>query len=153
MERLCRYKQQLCDILLVEDNPADVRLMQEAFRAANMHHRLCAISDGEEALDYIFRRGRHSTAVRPDLILLDLNLPRKSGHEVLEEIKGNASTRPIPVVILSSSCADKDVRQAYDHFANCYITKARSLDELNHVVAAIEAFWTRTAVLPFRGAA
>src|SRR5690606_34820494 len=110
------------EILLVEDNPADVDLTQETLAYAKIRNRLHVVNDGEAALAYLRREGRYATAVRPDLILLDLNLPRKDGREVLEELKADPDLRSIPVVVLTSSDAEKDVVRSYDLGANCYVT-------------------------------
>ena len=136
------------EILLVEDNPADVHLTVEALRDARVHNNLHVASDGEEALAFLRRRNGYGEAPRPDLVLLDLNLPRKSGREVLVEIKADPDLRRIPVIILSTSASDDDVASAYDLAANCYVTKPVDLDEFLHVVRAIDSFWLSTVKLP-----
>jgi CheY-like chemotaxis protein len=141
------------EILLVEDNPADVRLTMEAMRESNMPSRLTVVSDGEQALDYLQRRGRYQAATRPDLVLLDLNLPKKDGREVLQEIKALEGLRRIPVVVLTTSKAEEDIYRTYDLHANCYITKPMDLDRFIEVVQQIEGFWLRVVSLPDRPAA
>lgn len=131
------------DILLVDDNPGDIRLSQEAWKESRLPNRLHVARDGVEALAFL--RGG---PVRPHLILLDLNLPRKDGREVLADIKKDPALRNIPVVVLSTSKADKDVQDSYDLHANCYISKPLDLDEFVRIVRAIEEFWLATATLP-----
>jgi two-component system, chemotaxis family, response regulator Rcp1 len=136
------------DILLVEDNAGDVRLTMEALKDAQVSNRLSVVTDGEEALTFLKRQGRHATAPRPDLILLDLNLPRRDGREVLNVIKNDVDLRRIPVIVLTISSAREDVMRAYDLHANCYITKPVDFVQFLDVVGAIEAFWFKTAKLP-----
>ena len=136
------------EILLVEDNPGDVRLTREALRDGKIHTRLSVVSDGEEALDFLHRRGRFSNVPRPDLILLDLNLPRMSGQEVLAEIKQDQHLRRVPVVVLTSSEAEQDILASYDLNANCYITKPVDLTQFIRVVRSIEDFWLTVVKLP-----
>jgi two-component system, chemotaxis family, response regulator Rcp1 len=136
------------EVLLVEDNPGDVRLTREALKEGKVRNNLHVAPDGVEALAFLRREGPHAGAPRPDLILLDLNLPRKSGREVLEEIKADASLRQIPVVILSSSEAEQDILRAYDLHANCYVTKPVDLDQFITVVKSIEDFWFTIVKLP-----
>jgi two-component system response regulator len=136
------------EILLVEDNPGDVRLTQEALVELKVRHVLHVVTDGEAALEFVFRRGRYSKAVRPDLILLDLNLPRRNGREVLEQIKQDSDLKLIPVLVLTTSGSPLDVRAAYSLHANSYIVKPRDLDKFWEVASAIEEFWLRTATLP-----
>jgi two-component system, chemotaxis family, response regulator Rcp1 len=138
------------EILLVEDNPADVRLTMEAMRESKMHNRVTVVSDGEQALDYLCRRGRFAAAPRPDIILLDLNLPKKDGREVLQEIKALNELRRIPVVVLTTSQAEEDICRTYDLHANCYITKPMDLDRFIEVVQQIEGFWLSIVSLPER---
>ena len=138
----------LPDILMVEDNPADVRLTQEAFRNGKIRNTLSVARDGVEAIDYLRRRGRFPDAPRPDLILLDLNLPRKNGREVLAEIKADPSLMRIPVVVLTTSRAENDVLKTYALHANCYVVKPADLDEFIDVVKSIEHFWLKAATLP-----
>lgn len=136
------------EVLLVEDNPGDVRLTREALRDGKVHNNLSVAPDGVEALAFLRREGKYAEAPRPDVILLDLNLPRKDGREVLEEIKGDPALRNIPVVILTSSEAERDIAQAYALHANCYVTKPVDLDQFIHVVRSIEDFWFSIVKLP-----
>jgi chemotaxis family two-component system response regulator Rcp1 len=129
------------DILLVEDNPGDVRLTMEVFRGGRLRNRLNVASDGVEAIDFLRRRGRYSDARRPHLVLLDLNLPRKDGREVLAEIKTDLELKEIPVVILTTSAAADDILNSYSLHANCYITKPVDLDQFIGVVQHIQDFW------------
>jgi two-component system, chemotaxis family, response regulator Rcp1 len=136
------------EILLVEDNPGDVRLAVEALRDAKVANRLHIVEDGVEAMSFLRREDRYADVPRPNLILLDLNLPRKDGREVLAEIKQDADLKRIPVVILTSSAAEQDVVQAYNLYANCYITKPMNLDQFLKVVRSIEDFWLIVVTLP-----
>ena len=136
------------EILLVEDNPGDARLTMEAFKASHLPHCLSHAQDGVEALEYLRRQGRYSQAQRPDLILLDLNLPRKDGREVLYDIKTDQELRRIPVVVLTTSQAQEDIQRAYSLYANCYICKPMELDDFTRIVRSIEDFWLSTAKLP-----
>ncbi len=136
------------EILLVEDNPGDVLLTQEALRDGKIHTRLSVVQDGEQAMRFLRRQPPYEAAPRPDLILLDLNLPRKSGQEVLAEIKGDDFFKRIPVVILTSSQAEQDILRSYDLCANCYVTKPVSLDQFIRVVHSIEEFWLTVVKLP-----
>ena len=136
------------EILLVEDNPADVRLTVEAFKEGTVRHKLSIARDGVEALDVLFRRGIHIQAVRPDIILLDLNLPRKDGREVLQSIKADQTLRRIPVVVLTTSSAEEDILRSYDLHVNCYITKPVDMERFIEVVRAIENFWFNIVQLP-----
>ncbi|MBV9774072.1 MAG: response regulator [Gemmatimonadetes bacterium] len=136
------------EVLLVEDNPGDVRLTREALREGKVRNNLSVAQDGVEALAYLRREGKYADAVRPDVILLDLNLPRKDGREVLQEIKNEPALRQIPVVILTSSQAEQDICRAYDLHANCYITKPVDLDQFITVVRSIEDFWFTIVKLP-----
>ena len=136
------------EVLLVEDNPADVRLTQEAFREGRAANHLSVVSDGVEALEFLHRTGNYTNAPRPDLILLDLNLPRKNGREVLEEIKSDSSLRRIPVMILSTSAADWDLRHAYNLHANCFIEKPVDVEQFLRVVRSIGDFWFNIVTLP-----
>lgn len=136
------------EVLLVEDNPGDVRLMREAFWEVDVRHCLHTVPDGVQAIDFLRRREGHERAPRPDLIVLDLNLPRKGGREVLSEIKADPRLRKIPVVVLSSSTSDDDVTAAYDLHANCYVSKPVDFDHFVQVVRSIEHFWFGTARLP-----
>jgi two-component system, chemotaxis family, response regulator Rcp1 len=135
-------------VLLVEDSPGDVRLTQEAFKDAKVHINLHVASDGAEAMDFLNRVGKHATVPRPDLILLDLNLPKKDGREVLAEIKESDALKSIPVVILTTSASDKDILRSYRLHANCYITKPVGLDGFLEVVNSIDSFWLSVVKLP-----
>ena len=136
------------NLLLVEDNPADVRLTEEALKEGSISVSLSVASDGVEAVDFVFRRGKYANAPRPDLILLDLNLPRKSGREVLSEIKGDPDLKRIPILVMTTSTAEQDVARAYSLNANCYIAKPLELAEFIGVVQSIEDFWMTRASLP-----
>ena len=136
-----RAGSQVFSILLVEDNPADVRLTQEALKDAKVHHELHVVMDGVAAVDFLHRQGDYSDAPRPDLILLDLNLPKKDGREVLEEIKMDESLKRIPVVVMTTSQAEEDIVKSYDLHANCYVNKPVDLDQFSKIVRNIEDFW------------
>lgn len=136
------------EILLVEDNPGDVRLTQEALKEGSLDYSLSVVGDGEEALDFLYCRDDYESSPRPDLILLDLNLPKRDGREVLAEIKEDVDLRRIPVVILTTSEAEQDVVQTYDLHANCYITKPVDLNDFIDVVQSIEMFWLTLVELP-----
>lgn len=136
------------EILLVEDSPGDVRLTREALRDAKVRNVLHVVADGLEATAFLLRQGKYASAPRPDLILLDLNLPKKSGREVLEEIKMDSSLSTIPVVILTTSAAEEDILRSYQLHANCYITKPVDLDQFLRVVKTIDSFWLAIVKLP-----
>jgi chemotaxis family two-component system response regulator Rcp1 len=136
------------EILLVEDNPGDVRLTIEALRESKVRNNLHVARDGVEAMDFLHREGQFANAVRPDLILLDLNLPRKDGREVLSEIKAEPTLKSIPVVVLTTSTAEQDVLQSYRLQANCYISKPVDLEQFITVVRSIEDFWLTIVTLP-----
>ncbi|MDX1494653.1 MAG: response regulator [Longimicrobiales bacterium] len=136
------------DILLVEDNPGDIRMTKELLKESKVRNNLAVAMDGEEAMAYLRREGEHEDATRPDLILLDLNLPRKDGRETLAEIKDDPELKTIPVVVLTSSEADEDVVKMYDLQANCYVTKPVGLDEFAKVVRTIEDFWLTIVKFP-----
>ncbi len=136
------------EILLVEDNPGDVRLTEEALKQGKVRNNLNVTADGVEAVAYLRRQGRYARAPRPDLILLDLNLPKKDGREVLAEIKADVSLRKIPVVVLTTSQAEEDVLKAYGLNANCYVTKPVGLEQFVAVVNSIEDFWLTIVKLP-----
>lgn len=136
------------DILLVEDSPGDVRLAQEVFKEAKIANRLHVVNDGVEALAFLRQEGAYKEARRPDLILLDLNLPKMDGREVLTEIKHDPDFQNIPVVVLTISSAEEDVHEAYHSSANCYIVKPIDLDQFTRVVRAIEDFWLAIVKLP-----
>jgi len=137
-------------VLLVEDDPGDVLIAREALRAGQLGSRVDVVSDGVEAMAYLRREGDYAEAVRPDLILLDLNLPRKSGHEVLAEVKSDQSLRRIPVVVLSTSVAATDVNRCYDLHANAYVAKPVDFGAFASVVQQIDAFFSSVAELPAR---
>lgn len=138
------------EILLVEDNQGDVLLTREAFKEAKVLNHLSVVNDGVEALSYLRQQAPFSDSVRPDLILLDLNLPRKGGREVLAELKADERLREIPVVVLTTSQAADDIAQVYRARANCYITKPVDLDQFIRAVHSIESFWLTLAKLPSR---
>ncbi len=138
----------IVDILLVEDNPGDIRLTQEAMREAKMTNSLHVAKNGASAMDFLRRLGEFENAPRPDLVLLDLNLPRKNGKEVLKEMKDDPQLRRIPVIVLSTSDAHRDVTDSYDLHANCYINKPVDFDDFLKVVQSIECFWFHMAKLP-----
>jgi CheY-like chemotaxis protein len=135
-------------ILLVEDNPGDVRLTQEAFKENKVRNSLSVVEDGLEAMAFLHRAGKYTEAPRPDLILLDLNLPKKNGREVLKEIKEDPKLKSIPVVVLTTSKAEEDIIKSYNLHANCYITKPVDLEQFITVVKSIEDFWLTVVKLP-----
>jgi CheY-like chemotaxis protein len=143
------------EILLVEDNPGDARLTLEAFKEGKVLNHLTVMKDGVEALTYLRKQGPYASARTPDLILLDLNLPRKSGREVLADIKTDSRLMAIPVVVLTTSADDQDIALAYSEHANCYITKPVDLEQFLRVVQSIESFWLTLVRLPsgYAGAA
>lgn len=136
------------EILLIEDNPGDARLAREALRDARVRNNLHWVPDGVEALGFLRREAKYLSAPRPDLILLDLNLPRKDGREVLTEIKADEKFRRIPVVILTTSQAHDDIQQAYHLNANCYIAKPVDFDQFTRIMKTIEDFWLTIVKLP-----
>ena len=136
------------EIMLVEDNPADVRLTRETLKEGKVRNNLHVVSDGVEALAWLRREGKFTDAARPDVILLDLNLPKKDGREVLAEIKGDRDLGRIPVIVLTISQAEQDILAAYDLRANCFISKPIDLDEFIKVVRSIEDFWLTIVKLP-----
>ena len=136
------------EILLVEDNPGDVRLTREALRDAKVMNNMIVVSDGLEALTFLRREGEYAEARRPDLILLDLNLPRVNGFEVLDAIKEDADLKRIPVVILTTSYAEQDIIRGYDLRANAYVTKPVDLEQFVKVIKSIEDFWLEIVRLP-----
>lgn len=139
------------EILLVEDNPGDVDLTREALQNGKLANHLYAVEDGEKAMAFLRREGEYASMPRPDLILLDLNLPRKDGREVLAEIKADPDLKRIPVVILTTSKADEDVLRSYNLHANCYVTKPIDLAQFMKVVKSIEDFWLTIVALPPNG--
>lgn len=136
------------EILLVEDNPGDARLTREAFADAEVSNNLSVVGDGEQAMAFLRRQGNYADAPRPDLILLDLNLPRKSGREVLEDVKNDPDLLSIPIVVMTTSEAEGDILNSYYHHANAYVTKPVDLDRFIDVVSKIEGFWLTVAKLP-----
>lgn len=139
------------EILLIEDNPGDVRLTQEALKEGKVRNVLSVVADGVAAMAFLRRQGPYSGAARPDLILLDLNLPKKDGREVLAEIKDDADLRRIPVVILTTSNAEQDIVRTYNLHANCYIIKPLDMDQFVSIVKSIEDFWLTVVKLPRDG--
>jgi CheY-like chemotaxis protein len=136
------------EILLVEDNPADVRLTTEALKEEKIYNNLYVASDGVEAIAFLRREGKFVKAVRPDLILLDLNLPKKDGREVLEEIKNDDDLKTIPVVVLTVSKSEEDILKSYNLHANCYITKPVDLNQFMKVIRSVQEFWLTIVKLP-----
>lgn len=136
------------DVLLVEDNPGDVKLTREALSETKMLVNLYTVCDGVEAMDFLYQRGKHESVPRPDIIILDLNLPLKDGREVLSEIKNQDHLKRIPVVILTSSKAEEDIVKSYNLHANCYITKPLDFDQFIQIVKSIEQFWFTIVKLP-----
>jgi CheY-like chemotaxis protein len=136
------------EILLVEDNPGDVFLTQEAFREGKIIHRISVAEDGVEAIRFLKREGQYKNAPEPDLILLDLNLPKKDGRELLAEVKSDPSLQHIPVIVLTTSRADQDVARAYRLHANCYLTKPIQMDSFLSMIRSVEDFWLNIVRLP-----
>lgn len=135
-------------IFLVEDNRGDIRLIEEALKDSSVPHQIVSVRNGMDAMAYLRQEGEYADAPRPDIILLDLNLPKKDGREVLAEIKADPDLKRIPVVVLTTSRNDDDIRQSYDLHVNCYITKSRNVSELFKIVKGIEEFWLSTVSLP-----
>ena len=135
-------------ILLVEDNDGDILITQEAMEAAKIRIHLSVVNDGKEAIDFIYKKGKYSEVELPDLILLDVNLPKKNGHEVLKFIKETEAYKHIPVIMLTTSSSQKDINLSYNNHANCYITKPVDVNDYLSVVATIENFWLSIAQLP-----
>ncbi|MBL8016652.1 MAG: response regulator [Ignavibacteria bacterium] len=142
------YIPKTLQVLLVEDNEGDVRLVKEAFNESKIDKVFSVAKDGEEALNYLYRRGKYAESVRPDIILLDINLPKKNGFEVLENIKKDDDLKRIPVIMLSSSSSEDHISKSYDLSANCYVTKPVDFDEYTQTVKTIEDFWFQMAKLP-----
>jgi CheY-like chemotaxis protein len=136
------------EILLVEDNPGDVRLTKEALKEGKVYNNLHWAKDGVEALEFLRREGKHAGAPRPDIILLDLNLPKKDGREVLAVVKRDSELKQIPVVVLTTSKAEEDVLKSYELHANCYVTKPVDLEKFIQVVQSIDRFWLTVVTLP-----
>ena len=139
------------EILLVEDNPGDVRLTREALKEGKVYSNLHTVKDGVEAMEFLRRQGKYSSVPRPDIILLDLNLPKKDGREVLQEIKTDEVLKRIPVVVLTTSKAEEDVLRTYNLHANCYVTKPVDLEKFMVVVKSIDVFWLTVVTLPPNG--
>ena len=139
------------EILLVEDNPGDERLTREVLKEGKVYSNLHWVKDGVEAMEFLHRRGKYRDAPRPDIILLDLNLPKMDGREVLQEIKGDDALKRIPVVVLTTSKAEEDVLKTYDLHANCFVTKPVDLEKFIVVVRSIDAFWLTVVTLPPNG--
>jgi len=139
---------ELLEILLIEDNPGDARLTQEALNDGKVKNNLHIVCDGVEATDFLFKRNKYKDAPRPDLIILDLNLPKKNGHEVLAEIKVDETLKSIPVVILTTSKVEEDILKSYKLHANCFLTKPIDLIEFFEMIKSIEGFWLTLVKLP-----
>ncbi len=140
--------EELKTIFLVEDNKADIRLIEEAFKGSSIPHQIVTVRNGMDAMAYLNQEGEYVGSLRPDLIVLDLNLPRKDGREVLAEIKADPKLKRIPVIVLTTSSNEDDIFHSYDLHVNCYITKSRNLSQLFQIVKRIEEFWLLTATLP-----
>lgn len=138
----------VCNILLVEDNPGDIRLTEEVMRDSKLPVQLHVVRDGVEAMQYLRHEAGFQSSIRPDLILLDLNLPRKDGREVLAEVKGDPKLRTIPILMLTTSKAERDVQACYDLHANCYLNKPLDLDQFMDLMAVVEQFWLQSVLLP-----
>ena len=143
-----KIKIQPINILLVEDNPGDIRLTKEVLKDGKIKNNLSVAMDGEEAISYLKKEGSYSNALTPDIILLDLNLPKKDGREVLAEIKSDSNLMMIPVIILTTSSAEKDILSTYANYANCYITKPVDFNQFINVIRSIENFWLTIVKLP-----
>ena len=139
------------EILLVEDNPGDVRLTKEALKEGKVYSNLHTVKDGVEAMEFLRKKGKYKDVPRPDIILLDLNLPKKDGREVLQEIKTDEALKRIPVVVLTTSKAEEDVVRTYNLHANCYVTKPVDLEKFMVVVKTIDSFWLTVVTLPPNG--
>jgi CheY-like chemotaxis protein len=135
-------------ILLVEDNEGDIFLAQEAFEDFSIQNKISVVRDGKDALDFIFKQGKYLTAEDPDLILLDINLPKKSGHEVLKIIKNDVKTKQIPVIMLSTSSSKRDIQLSYENHVNCFITKPVDAHQFMKAITSIEEFWLSIVKLP-----
>jgi len=141
----------IVEVLLVEDNPGDVRLTEEALKEGKLKVNLNVVMNGEDAIMFLRKQGRYADVPQPDIILLDLNIPRKSGIEVLEDIKQDARLRYIPVVVLTTSSAEEDILKTYNLHANCYITKPVDFEQFINVIRKVEDFWLTIVKLPFTG--
>jgi len=142
------FQPQLIEILLVEDNEGDIELTREAFKESKVRNNIHVVKDGQAALDFVYRRNAFENAVRPDVVLLDINLPKKDGKEVLKIVKNDPVLKHIPVVILTSSEAEKDIVKSYRLYANCYITKPVTLNSFMEVIRSVEGFWLGVVKLP-----
>ena len=138
------------EILLVEDNEGDIRLTQEALKESKLDNQLSIVKDGEEALEFLHKKGKYKDAATPDLVLLDLNLPKKNGREVLEEVKRDPALAMIPIVVLTTSQAEEDIVKVYAEHANCYIQKPVDFNRFMEVVHSVESFWFSIVKLPNR---
>ncbi len=138
----------LAHILLVEDNPGDILLTQEAFEQCKIRTIISVAKNGKEALDFLFKRGKFADVEKPDLILLDINIPIFNGHEVLRQIKSDPILKKIPVIMLTTSCNQKDITEAYQHNCNCYVKKPLEMDEFLSAILKIERFWLQLTTLP-----
>ncbi len=136
------------EVLLVEDSPCDVRLTREALKEGKVRNNLSVVSDGVEAMEFLRREGKYADAPRPDIVLLDLNMPRKDGREVLAEMKSDENLKRIPVVVLTTSEAEQDILKTYDLHANCYLTKPVDLEQFISIVKSVEDFWLTIVQLP-----
>ena len=136
------------EVLLVEDSPGDVRLTREALKEGKVRNNLSVVNDGVEAMAFLRREGQYADAPRPDIVLLDLNMPRKDGREVLAEMKGDENLKRIPVVVLTTSEAEQDILKTYDLHANCYLTKPVDLEQFISIVKSVEDFWLTIVQLP-----
>jgi chemotaxis family two-component system response regulator Rcp1 len=136
------------EVLLVEDSPGDVRLTREALKEGKVRNNLSVVSDGVEAMEFLRREGKYADAPRPDIVLLDLNMPRKDGREVLAEMKSDENLKRIPVVVLTTSEAEQDILKTYDLHANCYLTKPVDLEQFISIVKSVEDFWLTIVQLP-----
>jgi CheY-like chemotaxis protein len=136
------------EILMIEDNPGDARLAREALKEGKILNTLYVMKDGREGLDFLYRRGRYLNVPKPDIILLDLNLPGLDGRQVLQEIKSNDSLKLIPVIVLTSSAAEEDILKSYDLHANCYIVKPVDFEKFTQIVKQLEDFWFSVVELP-----
>jgi chemotaxis family two-component system response regulator Rcp1 len=139
------------EILLVEDNPGDVRLTMEALADGKILNKIFAVGNGQEAMDYLHKTGKYTEAVRPDIILLDLNLPKKDGREVLQEVKSDLKIKNIPIIVLTTSQAEQDIAIAYERHANCFVSKPVDFEQFITVVRSLENFWFSIVKLPNRG--
>jgi|SRR5271165_628833 len=148
-----RLRSKVRHVLLVEDNPGDILLVKESFRDSRIAYVLSIANDGQEAIDFLDGIARNKNGPRPDLMLLDLNLPKINGYDVLAHVKGTEELRSIPVLVLSTSSAQSDIQRAYALSANCYLCKPAGLDEFFHLMRALQEFWLKSVEFPERGAA